>query len=304
VHEILSNWLFFALLAPFLWAIANFIEKYSLGKYAKDAHEFVFFSSLASWALFVILVITFGLPQISALWLAPITLGVIFVAAYWFYGKALRVTETSQLIISFKLIPVLTLFFAYLLFGQKISVFDTLAFIIVLVGTLFVSVKKTEGAFRITQGTKWIAGAILIWGLMFVGVDWALTKMTFWHYLTLEVFGNCIAGTSLLLLPQIRNELIDSLKSATGGKYFWYGLIKVIDFLGQILIKRAFVLGPSAGLVTVVMQVQSVYCVVIGVSLTIWLPHIIEEDISKENIANKVFGIAVALIGICLLFLK
>lgn len=304
MSEILTNWLFFALLAPLLWATANFIEKYSLGKYAKDAHEFIFFSSLASWVLFVILVIAFGLPQFSALWLAPIILGVLFVAAYWFYGKALMVTETSQLIISFKLIPVLTLLFAYLFFGQRVSALDALAFIIVLVGTFFVSVKRAQGVFRITEGTKWITGAILIWGLMFAGVDWALTKITFWHYLTLEVFGNCIAGTSLLLLPQIRNELIDSLKSATGGKYFWFGLTKVIDFLGQILIKKAFVLGPSAGLVTVVMQVQSVYGIAIGACLTLWLPHIIEEDISRENIGKKVLGVAVAFVGICLLFLK
>jgi hypothetical protein len=70
------------------------------------------------------------------------------------------------------------------------------------------------------------------------------------------------------------------------------------------LIKKAFVLGPSAGLVTVVMQVQSVYGIAIGACLTLWLPHIIEEDISRENIGKKVLGVAVAFVGICLLFLK
>lgn len=303
MNDILNNWIFFALLAPLLWAIANFIEKYSLGEYTKDAHDFIFFGSLLSWVLFLFLSIIFGLPELSILWLPPIILGMLFIGAYWFYAKALRITETSQLIISFKLIPVLTLLFAFLFLGQNLSNLDALAFVIVLVGTVLVSVEKVEGASRITEGTKWIAGAIFIWGAMFVGVDWALTKVSFWHYLTLEVLGTSIAGTAFMLLPQIRNDLIASVKTATFGKYFWFGLTKVCDFLGQILIKKAFVLGSSAGLVTVVMQVQSAYGIIIGVVLTLWLPQVIKEDISKESLSKKIVGTAIMFAGICLLFL-
>ena len=304
MSELLNNWVFFALLAPLLWAIANFIEKYSLAKYTKDANEFIYFSSLISWPLFIALIFAFGLPQFSILWLAPILLGILFIVAYWFFSKALRITETSQLIISFKAIPVFTLIFAYLFFEQEISGTDAIAFVIVLIGTLCVSTEKPKGLFRISTGTKWIAAAILIWGVMFACVDWTLTKFTFWHYLTLEVLGNSIAGTSLLLLPSIRNELLESTKAAHITKYFWFGLTKAIDFSGQVLIKKAFVLGSSAGLVTVVMQIQSVYGIAIGAALTLWFPRVIREDISIENLRKKIVGAAIAFTGICLLFLK
>lgn len=303
MNEILSNWIFYALLAPLLWVIANFIEKYSLGKYTRDAHDFIFFGSLLNWCLFALLVFKFGLPNLSLYSLVPIALGMLFIAAYWFYAKALRVSETSQLIISFKSIPVLTLLFAFVFLGQSLSGADVLAFIVVLVGTLLVSVEKIEGTFTITEGTKWIIGAIIIWGAMFTGVDWALTKISFWNYLTLEVLGMSIAGTSLLVLPQIRHDLVASVKTATFSKYFWFGLIKIFDFSGQMLIKTAFVLGTSAGLVTVVMQVQSIYGIIIGTCLTLWLPHIIKEDISRQNIIKKVLGTIIMLAGICLLFL-
>jgi uncharacterized membrane protein len=301
--EILNSWVFFALLAPLFWAISNFIDKYSLAEYTNHAHDFIFFGSQFSWILFVILAAAFGLPDLSVFWLVPIALGIFFMAACWMYAKALRVAETSQLVISFKLIPVLTVFLAFLFLGQELSAYDSLAFSFVFIGTVLVSVKKVEGAFRTSEGTTWLMGAIIVWSAIYVGVDWALTKITFWHYLTLEVLGNGIAGTSLFFIPRIRKDLLESVTTATTGKYFWFALTKSLDFLGQIVIKKAFILGPSAGLVTVVMQVQSAYAIAIGITLTLWFPHIIKEDISKENLGKKMLGAAIMFIGLCVLFL-
>jgi drug/metabolite transporter (DMT)-like permease len=301
--QILDSWIFFALLAPLLWAFTNFIDKYAIEKYTKNAHDFIFFCSFLDWIFFVVLFLNFGLPEFTLFWFVPIIIGMLYTSADWFYSKALRVTETSQVIISFKLVPVFTLLFGFFFLNQKISSIDTIAFAIVILGSLFISLEKVEGIFKITQGTKWIISAIIIWASIMVGIDWILAKILFWQYLTLETLGKGIAGTSLIVLPKTRNDLVDSIKKATIGKYFCFSLSGCLNFCGEFFVKKALLLGSSAGLVTVVTQIQSVYGVIIGVILTLCFPHLIQEDISKENIIKKILGILIMFIGIYLLIL-
>ncbi|MBI2410674.1 MAG: hypothetical protein HYV32_02130 [Candidatus Kerfeldbacteria bacterium] len=67
-------------------------------------------------------------------------------------------------------------------------------------------------------------------------------------------------------------------------------------------IKKALASAPSAGLVTVVMQVQSFYAIIIGFALTIFLPHIIHEDISAKTLVKKSIGALIMFSGIYVLF--
>mgnify|MGYP001593407029 FL=1 len=66
-------------------------------------------------------------------------------------------------------------------------------------------------------------------------------------------------------------------------------------------IKKALAIAPSAGLVTVVMQVQSFYAIIIGVLLTLLIPNIIKEDISVNTLIKKVIGAAIMFSGVYIL---
>ena len=66
-------------------------------------------------------------------------------------------------------------------------------------------------------------------------------------------------------------------------------------------IKKALAIAPSAGLVTVVMQVQSFYAIIIGVLLTLLIPNIIKEDISAPVLIKKVIGAAIMFSGVYIL---
>ena len=68
-------------------------------------------------------------------------------------------------------------------------------------------------------------------------------------------------------------------------------------------IKKALAIAPSAGLVTVVMQVQSFYAILIGVFLTLLIPNIIKEDISAPILIKKVIGAAIMFSGIYILLI-
>lgn len=295
------NWIFLSLLAPLFWAASNFVDKYVLGKYTKGIFDFVFFSTITSWFFFALIFLFIGVPQVSWYSFIPIATGMGLMYSYGFYGKALEQADTSALVILFKLIPVVTVVLAFAFLGQTLSSNELLGFIVVLAGATIVSFEKGKSLF--TKGFGMISIAILMWSIMTLLVDYGLTKMTFWDYFMLDNLGSALAGLTMFIIPSIRRQVVEGIKTAPASKYLWFSWNNILDFFGQMSIKKALAIAPSAGLVTVVMQVQSFYAIVIGVLLTLFIPHIIKEDISVHTLIKKVIGAAIMFSGVYILLI-
>lgn len=293
------NWVFLSLLAPLFWAFSNFVDKYILGKHTKGIFDFLFFSTITSWFLFAGLFFFIGMPELSIYSWIPILTGVFLIYSYGFYGKALEQGNTSALVILFKLIPVVTVTLAFIFLSQTLSSRELFGFIIVFLGALIVSLEKSKNIFM--KGFWMILIAIFMWSAMTLFIDYGLTKMSFWDYFMLDTLGAALAGPTLLIVPYMRKQIMNGLKNATAGKYVWFSGNNLLDFFGQMSIKKALAIGPSAGLVTVVMQVQSFYAIVIGIVLTIFLPNIIQEDISPGILVKKFVGAFIMFFGVYIL---
>lgn len=295
------NWILFSLLAPLFWAFSNFVDKYILGKYTKGIFDFLFFSTITSWFLFVVLFVFIGAPELTVYSWIPILTGIILIYSYGFYGRALEQGDTSALVILFKLIPVVTVILAFIFLGQILSSNELLGFIVVLLGAIIVSLEKNKSFF--INGFGMILVAIFIWSIMTLFIDYGLTKMSFWDYFLLDTLGSALAGLTLFVVPSIRRQVIDGLKTATTGKYIWFSGNNLLDFFGQMSIKKALAIAPSAGLVTVVMQAQSFYAIIIGILLTLFLPDIIKEDISARTLVKKCIGALIMFSGVYVLLM-
>ena len=295
------SWVSLSLLAPLFWASSNFVDKYILGKYTRGIFDFLFFSTITSLFLFLILFIFVGMPELTMYSWIPILTGVILIYSYGFYGKALEQGDTSALVILFKFIPVLTVVLAFIFLGQTLSSNELLGFVVVLAGATIVSFEKSRGIF--IKGFGMILIAILMWSVMTLFIDYGLTKMSFWDYFLLDTLGSTLAGLTLFIIPAMRRQIIDGLKTATTGKYIWFSGNNLLDFFGQMSIKKALAIAPSAGLVTVVMQAQSFYAIVIGILLTLIIPGVIKEDISAPVLIKKFIGALIMFSGVYILLL-
>src|SRR3989344_4533652 len=267
------NWVLFALLAPLFWASSNFIDKYILSKYTKGIFDFLFFSTITSWIFFIGLLTFIGLPDFTVYSWIPILTGMALIYSYGFYGKALEQGDTSTLVVLFELIPVFTVILALIFLGQTLSSDEFLGFIIILFGATIVSFERRKNF--VVKGFGMIMIAIVIWSLIFLFIDYGLTKMSFWHYLLLDNLGSALAGPTLLLIPSMRRQVMNGLKTAVAGKYVWFSWNNLLDFFGQMCSKKALAIAPSVGLVTIIMQVQSFYAIIIGIFLTIFIPQTI-----------------------------
>ena len=293
------NWILLSLLAPLFWASSNFVDKYILGKYTKGIFDFVFFSTITSWAFFAAIILFVGTPEFNIYSLIPIATGMVLIYSYGFYGKALEQGDTSSLVILFKLIPVITVILAFAFLGQTLSSNELIGFVIVLAGATIISFEKTRGIF--IKGFGMILIAIIMWSVMTLFIDYGLTKMSFWDYFMLDNLGSALAGLTMFIIPSIRRQVINGIRTARIGKYVWFSWNNILDFFGQMSVKKALAIAPSAGLVTVVMQVQSFYAILIGVLLTLLIPNIIKEDISAPTLIKKITGAAVMFSGVYIL---
>lgn len=295
------SWIFLSLLAPLFWASSNFVDKYILGKYTKGIFDFVFFSTITSWLFFAVIFLFAGTPKINLYSLMPIATGMMLIYSYGFYGKALEQGDTSSLVILFKLIPVFTVILAFVFLSQTLSSNELLGFVIVLVGAIIISFEKNKGLF--IKGFGMILIAIFMWSVMTLFIDYGLTKMSFWDYFMLDNLGSAFAGLTLFIIPSIRRQVIEGIKTARVSKYVWFSCNNILDFFGQMSIKKALAIAPSAGLVTVVMQVQSFYAILIGLLLTLFIPQVIKEDISGPTLIKKFIGAVIMFSGVYVLLI-
>jgi len=231
----------------------------------------------------------------------PFFSGMLITCSYWFYGKALEKGDASSLVILFKLIPVFTLIIGFLFLGQVISQKDLFAFFIILIGAVVVSL-ESKNKRLLMDGFKFIIISIIIWAFTFSLSDYALTKLEYWDFITLYILGASIIGPLLLLFPFMRKEIIEGIKTATVSKYGWFLANDAADFSGHMIINKALAIAPSVGLVTVIMQVQSFYAILMGVFLTAFFPNIIKENISGTVLAKKTIGAVIMFSGIYLIF--
>jgi drug/metabolite transporter (DMT)-like permease len=294
------NWLFFALLAPFFWALSSFIDKYSLEKNTKGPYDFVFFSTLFSWVTVPTLLFFYGLPALNIYLIVPVLSGFILIYSYIFYAKALEKNDASNIVILLKLIPVLVLAFGFIFLKQSLSYMQIVGFIIVILGAIIGALEKDSRG--IIKGAGVLFLAILMWSAVFLLSDYGLSKVSFWDYIMLEALGSVLAGLSMLIFPKTRTEIIKGVSQATKNKYYLFTVNGIVDLIGQVTIKKALLLAPSAALVTVVVQVQSVYAVAMGIIFTLAIPKIINEDISKEAIIKKAIAAVIMFSGIYILF--
>ncbi|MEK7494221.1 MAG: EamA family transporter [Patescibacteria group bacterium] len=295
------NWVSLSLLAPLFWASSNFVDKYLLGKYTKGIFDFLFFSTITSWFLFAALFLFIGMPEPSIYSWIPIATGMVLIYSYGFYGKALEQSDTSALVILFKLTPVITVILAFVFLGQTLSSNELFGFVVVLAGATIVSFERTRGIF--VKGFGMILVAILMWSVMTLFVDYGLTKMSFWDYFILDNLGSALAGLTLFIIPSMRRQVIEGIKTASIRKHIWFFGNNLLDFFGQMSIKKALAIAPSVGLVAVVAQVQSFYAIIIGVALTLLIPQIIREDVSANILVKKLIGALIMFSGVYVLLL-
>jgi uncharacterized membrane protein len=297
------DWILLALLGPLFWAGSNIFDKYALEKVSRGVYDFLFFGTLGSIFIVILTLLVYGLEYIGILSLYPILAGFFVQFSYLFYSYALEKEDASYVVPLYITYAVVVLVLGPL-FGETISTLQLIAFGVVFLGALFLSLEKLSfELFKHRKGAILMIPAILLLSIAILLTDQSLEILSFSDTFIYDLIGFSLAGFSLLLVPRWRREIVKGIKTARMRKYSLFLINDTLDMSGHLIYKYALLLAPSASLVAVLGGIQPFYVLVLGGLFTVFFPHIISENISREEILQKVVGVTIIVVGISILSL-
>lgn len=297
------NWVLLALLAPAVYTLNNFIDKYLVSNRIKDYRAIFIYSAIVGLGAGSLIWLLTGMPIFDRFDASIVLLtGMLTVWGLPLYFKALAEEETTTIIILFQTIPIISLILAFFILGETITVQQILGFILIFICATLATLKKTKGKiFQISPAFFYVLLFNFMWALAGVLIKFTINATSFTKILPYESWGIGIGGLVLFILfPGIRKAFLKSLKTL---KKPTIGIVvsnEVVFVTAKAVTFLAYSLGPVA-LVSVLGGTQVFFGIIYGTILTILFPKLFKEDIDKNTLIKKgILGLGV-LIGIILM---
>lgn len=303
---IIMNWYIFAFIGPALWALVNHIDKFIISKYfsGRGVGSLVLFTS-ASGLIISFFIFVFGFNYLSIGTVNALVIGIngaILVASFIPYLYALENEEASWASTLFQLIPVFGYILGLLFLNEQLSNIQIFASLLVILGAIFISLDlskrmkfKAKPFWLMVLSSFMIAINSTIFKIIALGGNFWGTA--FWEYIGGGIFGLILFS----VLPLYRTQFLAVIKKAKA-KVLSINLISELLNIGAKLAANfASLLAPLV-LVWVVNGLQPLIVFIYGVILTIFLPSLGKENISRKIVIQKLFSMIIMLLGIYLLF--
>jgi len=300
------NWLFFAILAPAVYSIVNFTDKYIVEREVIDYRGMPIYGTIMGLIFGTLFWIGSGFPIISTRdTLLVVFTGMLTIWGAALYFKAISDEAASKIIILFQMSPVLTLLLSFLFLKEVISLKQLLGFVLILTSAIGVSLKKQN---KISDGFKLSSSFFLI---LLTDLMWATSNVIFKFVIDINSFSKVVAYESwglgigglllYLFFPRIRTAFLHSIKTvrklALGVIFFNEGVFVV----GKLLTFLAVSMGPVS-LVSVIGSTQVFFGVFYGFVLAKIAPSTFEEDISRKGMLKKLLFATLIFFGIFLVY--
>ncbi len=295
-------WIFFGLVAPLVYTVVNFIDKYLLSKSFKDYRGLPVYTALVSFCFGLAIWIVTGFSLLSFRdGVIIITTGVITLWSIVIYYKALSREETSNVILYFQLIPLFSIFFALFFLGERLSGKQMIGFFVVLFGSLLAVINPKSWNWRLPESFLLILLFDLMTALAGFLMKFVLNTQSFLTVFSYESFGIGVGGLILYLaVPSIRTSFLKSRKRQKKKTLFLIVLNESVFVTAKSSMYYAFALGPLA-LVSVLGNTQVFFGILFGFVLTFLFPKIFRESIEKGTLTLKLISAVVLFAGLYLI---
>lgn len=295
-------WLIYALLNPFFFTISGYIEKFLIDKKIKNPVALTILGGIIYFFTGIVILFLFHFPviptgEIIALIIAGILLQLYLVTFY----KALALDEASRVIPLFNLVPLITLVFSVIFLGERLTNQQLVAFLILLSGAFMISIEKFDMRILKPRKSLWY---MILTSLMYAAVvllfKFVVIYQNFWVTTGYKALGGGIGALLLFTIPSYRKGFLYELKKAN--HLVWTSLLsnQATIMLGELAGSFAISLAPVS-LVTAVEGTQPVFVLIGGILLSLLVPHIIKEDITKKTLVIKTIAIVLITLGVCLI---
>lgn len=302
------TWFLIALIAPALWAATNHIDKYLLGRYFKGGGEgalFIFSSIIGIFFIPIVALIhpeALQYPLTTALLIA--LNGALYIGGLMPYVYALQKGDASVVIPLFQLIPVFSFVLAWIVLGETLTASQLIGGTIIIFGSIALSFEMNEvkklsfnkHAFWLMILSSFLLSLTFLFFKHFA-LEATLLTTVFWEYV-----GFAITSALLFFVPIYRKQFIRVIKENSVPALTFNGINEVLNLTGKFAFNFASLLVPIT-LIWFVVGFQPLFVFAYGLVLTLFLPHISKEKITRGHLAHRLITISIMLIGTYFLYL-
>ncbi len=294
------DWFIFALLAALFWSTNNTLYKILLEKKFKNLFSFAIFLILFDTAFVVCVLLT---KQISFLYpysLLMIGEGVMSVAGYWFFCKAVQKEEISRVTSLIQMVPIFVAILSAVFLKEILSAQQYAGIILIVIAAVLISQKKIKSVRILSPAFKFILVFVLNLAISAIINKYVLNFIDYWSTFVWFGVGTFSAILFLISLPKIRRDFVKDVRNLDKKTILSSFSTETVWFLGMLSELIAFSTGP-APLVSSVVALQPFLVLLLAIALSVFKPKILKEELTRSTITTKLIAIFLIFIGIWLL---
>jgi drug/metabolite transporter (DMT)-like permease len=289
------EWYVFALLAPAFWGLNNVFIKFLITNKFKGYFPTIatIFSMDAFFA--VVVLALFPIEVVFPYSALALIVGFLPLIAFWFYSKALLIEEVSRVATLFQLIPVFVVFLSVVFLSEVLGLQRYIGIGLVVLAATLISFKKS---FRKTfsGAVKFMVPFALILAVLTIANKLLLVYLDFWSVFFWNTTGTFCGVLLLFTQQKSRNVFRETLKSIgkrtilaafVGEGFFVTGTVCSLIALSLV----------DASLASSFFALQPFYVFFYILLLSIFLPSVLKEEITKAAVILKITAIALMFIG-------
>jgi uncharacterized membrane protein len=301
----MTGWLLFAFSGPVLWAISVHLDKYLIERFFKQTSVAVLLVFTALMGVLVLPVIwwfrsgVLSLPALDALVVG--LSGILLMGALWFYLQALQSEEASVVAPLFQAAPLFGYLLGYFVLGETLSAVQTIGGLLIIGGALLLSIqprsRRTRFNGRLIALMLVCTFALALTSLIFkvFAIRDEFWTTTFWTFV-----GEGVFGAAILAVPKYRRIFLGLLHTNPIAVLSINGANELMNLTGSLGARYALLLAPIS-LVQAIGSTTSLFVFLFGVAITVFLPGLGSEDLSRANLARKACAAVVVMIGVILI---
>ena len=294
----MQTWIIFTLIAELMWNFTSLFDKILLSKgHIKSPYVFIVFNGAMN-VLLIFLLPFFDFGHLSlkdaAIAIAASTFLIIGII---FYYMAVQKEEISRILMLWQLTPVFVLIISFLFIGETLTKRHFIGFLLLFAAGIIVSYKKINGKFMLSKAFCLMILSTLPISLYYIMSKHVYEVTDFWSaFMWLRVAA--FSGILVLLIPSVRKQFITTVKSMKSGAKGLIGFKMIVDFSAFMFLGYAMLNGPISLISALGSAAAPMFIFFITVFTSIYLPHLVKENIDRKSILTKIMAIALIIAGI------
>ncbi len=310
------SWIFVALLAYFLLAVANLADKFLVDNVLKSAKAYAFVVCSLGLAVFAAAPWLLEWPGFS-LFIFNLINGALFAIALWLLYESLQRGEASRVLVLIGgSTPIFSLLLSSLILKEQFPLNQLLGIAIILSGVFLIAflpkernlMKRVFVWLKVKNEKSGLALKFALFSAFFYSLYFISTKIAYNYQSFASSFiwtrlGAFLFALLFLIKVYDRQEIKKMFKGSkddksqtSRGRLFVF-LNQIIGSSGFILQNYAIFLG-SVVLVNALQGVQYAFILVFSAALSLLAPKILKENFSKRIIVQKSGAVLLIALGI------